>query len=621
MDPLIDRNVLFGNPERTQARISPDGRWISFLAPFEGVLNVWSAPADDVAAAKPITNDVGRGIQMHSWAWSSDRILYLQDLNGDENWHIFSVDPSARTVTDLTPIDGVMATWLGSSPRRPHHIVVGLNDRNAQLHDPTLVDIRTGERTTLLENPGFLAWTLDRDLNVRLGIQMTAEGSLVVCKITGDGFEPWFEVPPEDSLTTGPIGFNDDGLLYLLDSRERNTSVLKSADPDSNLFTVLAEDARADIHDIGCCPITGRVQYAVSTYAERQFQLIDDALQADLDVLHAYKSGDPEVVCRTADDQTWMVAWEVDGGHHYALYNRGQAPMALFSSRPNLGAEPLAERRAVIVPTRDGLEMVCYLTVPRWCGAKTENPLPMVLLVHGGPWARDQPGFSPIHQLLANRGYAVLSVNYRGSTGFGKDFVNASNYEWAGKMHDDLLDAVDWAVDQGVADRSKVAIIGGSYGGYATLVGLTFTPEVFACGVDIVGPSNILTLIESFPEYWKPALAIYELRVGSNATEEGRAALWKISPLSQVDAIVRPLLIGQGANDPRVTQIESDQIVTAMRARKIPVTYALFPDEGHGFQRPENKLAFYGLTEKFLAEHLGGRFQDGDTDGTSMEIR
>jgi dipeptidyl aminopeptidase/acylaminoacyl peptidase len=267
----------------------------------------------------------------------------------------------------------------------------------------------------------------------------------------------------------------------------------------------------------------------------------------------------------------------------------------------------------VVIKSRDGLELVSYLTLPK--GADPDNigrpkaPLPLVLLVHGGPWGRDSWGYDAEHQLLANRGYAVLSVNYRGSTGIGKEFLNAGNKEWARKMHDDLVDAVRWSIEEKIADPKRVAIMGGSYGGYATLVGLTFTPDLFACGVDIVGPSNLQTLLSTIPPYWAPAMELFKNRVGDPTTDDGKALLAERSPLTHVERIERPLLIGQGANDPRVKKAESDQIVKAMQEKKIPVTYILFPDEGHGFARPENRLAFYAVAEAFLAEHLGGRYE------------
>jgi dipeptidyl aminopeptidase/acylaminoacyl peptidase len=306
------------------------------------------------------------------------------------------------------------------------------------------------------------------------------------------------------------------------------------------------------------------------------------------------------------------------------LYERDRAAVTkLFDQRPELAHAPLQGMRTLEIRARDGLNLVSYLTLPagsaeRW----PEKPVPLVLNIHGGPWARDSYGFNPEHQWLANRGYAVLAVNYRGSMGFGKSFVNAGDGEWAGRMHEDLVDAVEWAVREKIADPDKVAIYGASYGGYATLVGLTLTPERFACGVDIVGPSNLITLLESIPPYWKSFFEDMAHRVGDPRTPIGRSHLTQRSPLTHVERIRRPLLIAQGANDPRVKQAEADQIVAAMQAKHLPVTYVLYPDEGHGFARPQNRLSFYAITEAFLAQYLGGRFEPigADFNDSSLEI-
>ena len=344
-----------------------------------------------------------------------------------------------------------------------------------------------------------------------------------------------------------------------------------------------------------------------------QWKVLDPAIAGDLEYLKGVAAGELQVASRTLDDKPWIVAYMMDDGPvRYYVYDRpNKQAKFLFTNRKALEGLPLAKMHPVVIKSRDGKNLVSYLTLPLGSEADTpgrpKQPLPMVLVVHGGPWGRDNWGFDTEHQLLANRGYAVLSVNFRGSTGFGKDFTNAGNKEWAAKMHDDLLDAVDWAVAEKIADPKRVAIVGGSYGGYATLVGLTFTPEKFACGVDIVGPSNLFTLLSTIPPYWAPAMQMFKDRVGDPTTEEGKKLLNERSPLNLADKIERPLLIGQGANDPRVKQSESDQIVKAMEAKKIPMTYVLFPDEGHGFARPENNLAFYAVAETFLAKQLGGR--------------
>ncbi len=612
-------------------RVSPDGAWLSFLAPEEGVLNVWVAPVSDPGAARAITHDRGRGITAYGWVPSAERVLTLQDRDGDENWRLEAVDPTTGQTTDLTPLSGVQAQLWGTSPRHPHQVVVGINDRDERLHDPHLIDIRTGERTRLLENPGFVGMTFDWDLQPVYAVQPTPDGGLVVVRHQDGAWAPVAEVSQEDALTTRPVhGTADGASWYWIDGRGRDTAALVRVDLASGATTVEMEDPRADVSDVTADPATGVVDGAWSTYEASRFVPVGaggERLGGHLEHLATLGRGEVEIASRTLDDSLWVVAWlPEDGPIAYGLYWPETRHMQeLFSSRTGLRGQPLARRRPHVIPSRDGLSLVSYLSLPPWLDrdGRPPEPLPMVLYVHGGPWARDMPGFEPFHQVFANRGYAVLSVNFRGSTGFGKRFINAGDYEWAGKMHDDLLDAVEWAVQQGVAKRDAVAIMGGSYGGYATLVGLTFTPEVFACGIDIVGPSSLVTLLGSIPPYWAPMKAQFTTRVGDDTTEEGRAELLARSPLSRVDEIVRPLLIAQGANDPRVKQAEADQIVAAMQARSIPVTYALFPDEGHGFSRPENKIAFVALAEAFLAEHLGGRREpdDGATAASSVEIR
>jgi dipeptidyl aminopeptidase/acylaminoacyl peptidase len=430
-------------------------------------------------------------------------------------------------------------------------------------------------------------------------------------------------------LTTSPVGFDKTGdVLYLIDSRGRDTAAFTTLDLKTGQQSVVAADPRVDAGGIMAHPTERTVQAVSFTYDRTRWDFKDPAVKEDFDRLKQVANGDITIASRTLDDKTWIVAFLMDDGPtRYYVYDRAsKQPKFLFTDRKALEGLPLQKMHPRIVKSRDGLDLVCYLTLPPGSDSdgdgKPNQPVPMVLNVHGGPWGRDTWGFDPEHQFLANRGYAVLSVNFRGSTGFGKKFLNAANREWAGKMHDDLIDAVDWAVKEGVADAKKVAIYGGSYGGYATLVGLTFTPEKFACGVDIVGPSNIITLLKTIPPYWAPAIQLFKDRVGDHTTEEGRRFLEERSPLSRVSQIRRPLLIAQGANDPRVKQSESDQIVKAMKEKNIPVTYVLFPDEGHGFARPENSLAFNAVTEAFLARHLGGRYEEiGDAfEGSTVTV-
>ena len=628
--PLIPRSIIFGNPDRATPRLSPDGTRIAYLAPVEGVLNVWVGPTDNLAQATPVTNDRARSIRIYFWAYTNQHIIYLQDKGGDENWRAYSVNLTTGETLDLTPMEGVQARVQEVSQKFPDEIIVGLNDRDAQLHDLYRVNIGTSERRLVLENEGFAGYVTDEDFNVRFAVRLTPDGGSETLKPSGEGeWELFAQIGPEDSMTTHIAGFDETGrLLYMLDSRDRDTGLLKQIDLDTGEEKTLAEDPQADISGVMVHPKEGVVQAAASTYERKRWQVLDDRIAGDLAYLGTVADGEVEVVSRTLDDHLWIVAFLVDDGPlHYYLYNRAEKRADfLFYNRPDLSGLPLAKMHPAVIPSRDGLNLVSYYTLPLWSDPKgsgrPEAPLPMVLEVHGGPWGRDEWGFNGGNQVIANRGYAVLSVNFRGSTGFGKKFVNAGNFEWGGKMHDDLIDAVQWAIDEGIADPDRVAIMGGSYGGYATLVGLSFTPDVFACGVDIVGPSSLVTLLESIPPYWKPIKVMFTSRVGDDDTEDGMALLNDRSPLNKVDRIERPLLIGQGANDPRVKQQESDQIVRAMQEKEIPVTYVLFPDEGHGFARPENNLSFFAVTEAFLAQYLGGRFEPvgDDFKGASISV-
>ena len=624
--PLIPRQVLFGNPDKAAAQLSPDGNRLSYLAPVDGVLNVWVGPIDDPAAAKPVTDDKVRGIRSHFWAFTNQHILYIQDKNGDENWHLYAVDLNLDQTKDLTPIEGVQARIQQVSPSFPDQVLVGLNDRNSELHDIYQVDINSGERRLIEENQGFIDFTTDDDYKVRFATRFTSGGGSEMLKLSeGAEWEPFARIEMEDTLTTGPVGFDKGGnVLYMIDSRDRDTASLTAVDLKNGGSSVIALDPRADVCDTMIHPTEKTVQAVAFTYDRKEWRVLDDAIEPDLAYLSTVAAGDIEVLSRTLDDRIWIVAYLLDDGpvRYYRYDRQGKEAQFLFTNRQALEGLPLAKMRTVVIEARDGLKLVSYYTLPVESEGRPHDPLPMVLLVHGGPWGRDDWGYNPLHQLLANRGYAVLSVNFRSSTGFGKEFINSGNMEWGARMHEDLLDAVAWAVREGIADPERVAIMGGSYGGYATLVGMTATPDTFACGVDIVGPSSLVTLIESLPPYWQPAIELFATRMGDHRTDQGRDLLVERSPLTHVDRIKRPLLIGQGANDPRVKQAESDQIVKAMQDKNIPVTYVLYPDEGHGFARPENNLSFFAVSDAFLAQCLGGRYEPvgDDFDGSSITV-
>jgi dipeptidyl aminopeptidase/acylaminoacyl peptidase len=626
---LIPKDMLFGNPDRTMVRISSDGSNISYLAPTNGVLNVWVAPFGHLDKARPVTNDTYRGIHDYSWAYTNKDLLYLQDKGGNENYSLYSVNLSSGEVRGLTPLEGVQASIIAESPKFPHECVISLNKRDPEYSDLYKLNITTGNLTLLMENKEFMGFDVDNNLTVRLAYKMTPEGGEEIYRLTKNVWELFQRVGRDDLLTIGTWGFNkNNDQINFIDSRDRNTAALFSMNLSTGKETLIAEDAKADFSDALVSPTEKNVQAVAFTYDRKHWKVIDSAIAGDLDYLRKVADGDVEVMDRTLDDKVWIVAYLMDNGPvRYYSYDRGKIEAKfMFTNREKLEGQPLAKMIPVVIKSRDNLSLVSYYTLP--LGTDQDNdgrpykPVPLVLYVHGGPWDRDEWGFDPVHQWLANRGYAVLSVNYRESTGFGKNFTNAGNLEWGRKMQEDLIDAVNWSINQGIADPQKIAIMGGSYGGYAALAGLTFTPTLFACGVDICGPSNLTSLIESFPPNWRPELELWTSRVGDYRTEEGKKLLKERSPLNFADRIQRPLLIGQGANDPRVRQNESDQIVRKMQAKNLSVTYLLYSDEGHGFARPENKLSFYAVAEAFLSKHLGGRCEPvgNDFNGSTIAI-
>jgi dipeptidyl aminopeptidase/acylaminoacyl peptidase len=627
--PLIPRRVLFGNPERANPQLSPDASQLAWIAPDEGVLNVWVLPLGrgldgrpgpkaepselPLGAAKVVTDDRDRGVRAYMWAPDGRHILYLQDKGGDENWRLFDVDVSSLGSLkrrDLTPFEGVQARIVAAEPTRPEEILIGLNRDNPQLHDVYRLDLKTGELEKEVTNPGFLDWLADTNLSVRAAVAPKPDGSLVAL-VRGSEAEDWrtlLELPPEDALSTSFVTFSADGSSILsVTSFQGETARLVAVDTATGGLDVLAERPGADVQGVRVHPLTKSPEVAVFLAARAEYLALDRAVAPDLDRARALHRGDLFFAGGDESGQVWLVGFTDDQGPvPYYIYDRpsGQAQF-VFVHQPELSRYKLSAMEPFSFRARDGLSIHGYATFP--VGAGREK-LPTVLDVHGGPWARDVWGYNPEAQWLANRGYLCLQVNYRGSTGYGKSFINAGDREWGAKMHDDLVDAVRFAVGQGWSDPKRVAIYGGSYGGYAALVGAAFTPDLFCCAVDLVGPSNLKTLIENIPPYWAPLVAQFHRRVGDPAKDE--AFLWSRSPLSRARDIRVPLLIAQGANDPRVKQSESEQIVAALKEAGIPHEYMLFPDEGHGFAKPENRLRFYAAAEHFLGRHLGGRVEE-----------
>jgi len=606
---LIPRSVLFGNPERADPQVSPDGKKLAFLAPLDGVLNVWVGALEG-EEFRPVTHDTDRGVRVYFWAQDGEHVLYLQDVGGDENWRLHKVRLADEVVEDLTPFENVQVQIVARDKRHRDELLLAINKNDARFHDVYHLDLTTNALTIVAENPGdVLAWVADADFAVRGALTATENGGseLRVRDTPADEWRLLLTWNPEDALTSGPLGFTLDGRsLYLTDSRDANAGRLARLELSSERTEVIAEDPLYDVSDVVVHPDTREIQLVAFTRARREWLVLDAALQDDIAAIEALSPGEFAIHSRSDDDDTWIVEC-VEDRHPvaYHAYDRtSRTARLLFCTRPDLARYTLAAMKPVSFQTRDGLTIHGYLTLP--VGVAAER-LPLVLDVHGGPWHRDVWGYDPEAQWLANRGYACLQVNFRGSTGYGKAFLNAGNREWGGRMHDDLVDGLRWAVDEGIADPERVAIYGGSYGGYAALVGATFTPDLFTCAVDIVGPSNLITFINTIPPYWTSYLAMLHDRVGDPATDS--ALLTARSPLTHVDRIAIPLLIAQGANDPRVKQAESEQIVGVMIEKGIDHEYLLFPDEGHGFVKPENRLKFYGAAERFLAKHLGGRYE------------
>ncbi len=617
LPPLIPRSLLFGNPKRARPRLSPDGKYMAYIAPDEkDVLQVWVrtiGESDD----RQVTQDKKRGIRAYFWTYKPDQLIYLQDSDGDENFHLYAVDLAKTIVRDLTPFQGVKAQPIDLDPETPDQVLAGLNLNNAQKFDVYRINLNNGAVEFDSDNPGnIVGWTADAQFQVRAAVAATSDGgSDLLYRDTPD--QDW-ELLRHWSADDegGALSFSKDGkTLYILGSHDANAERLLSLNLENREETVIAEDEQYDVGDVLIHPTNRHIE-AVSFYKDKEeWQVLDSAIAQDFEVLRQLRDGEFGIASRDLADQNWLVAYATDDGpvYYYHYHRDTQKAEFLFSNQPELEDLPLAKMEPISYQARDGLTIHGYLTTPVGMEAKQ---LPTVLYVHGGPWARDTWGYSPAVQWLANRGYAILQVNFRGSTGYGKNFLNAGNREWGGAMHNDLIDAVAWLKQQGISDPNRIAIMGGSYGGYATLAGLTFTPDVFACGVDIVGPSNLITLINSVPPYWKPMMSMFAHRVGDIETEE--EFLQSCSPLFYADRIQKPLLIGQGANDPRVKQAESEQIVAEMREKGKPVQYALYTDEGHGFARPENRMHFYAIAENFLAEYLGGRAEAvGEIEGHS----
>ncbi len=611
---LIPRRLLFGNPEKTAPQLSPDGTKLAYLAPdAQNVLNVWIRDLRQAGEDRQITSDGKRGIRRFAWQFDNEHILYMQDQDGDENSHLYQTHLATHTTKDLTPYPGVKAEILAADLRLPNELLIQMNKRDRSAFDVYRLNVRTGDLKLDTENPGeVLEWVADHTLHVRAAQSYTCDGFTLV-RVRDDASSPWrdwLKIDPNEIWEIAGFAA-DNQSLYVITSLGANTSRLLKIDIKSGTRTPIAEDPDYDLGAVLMHPTSHELE-AVNLERERLAWIaLNPLIKHDFAWLTEQLKSPFMITSRDSANQNWIVVSQTDQNpDRFYLYRRASPSLEfLFSAQPALERYTLSPMEPITFQARDGLRLHAYLTLP---ASKDPKHLPTVIFVHGGPWTRDSWGFQPTVQWLANRGYAVLQVNFRGSTGYGKTYLNAGNREWGKKMHDDLLDGKAWMISKGYSDPDRVAIFGGSYGGYATLAGLTFTPDAFCCGVDIVGPSNLITLLQTLPPYWMPLKSWMDVRVGKLETEE--EFLKSRSPLFKADQIKKPLLIAQGANDPRVKQAESDQIVAAMRRQHLPVEYLLFSDEGHGFARPENRLKFYAAAEAFLAKYMGGQEEPPTTE-------
>lgn len=620
---LIPRKVLFGNAEKLSPAVSPDGKMLAYLAPDKnGVMNVWVrtlAQNDD-----HVVTSEKRDFFNYEWQQDNEHILYTQDNNGDENFHVYQTDLKGTNTRDLTPFAGVQARSVAqhfTDPAFPDEILVALNVRNRELHDVYRINLKSGAVQLDTENPGDVAsWNADNRFEVRVAQVFLPDGGNEI-RLRDNRNSPWrsFQKWGRDETFGGVAGFSpNNDRVWMISSVDANAARLLDIEVQSGATKVIAEDKQYDVSGVLMNPRTHNLEAVQFLRARVEWQATDPAVKTDIEALSKVHEGDINVESRTLDDKTWVVSYTVaDGPIYYYLYDRtSEKTQLLFTHRPKLEQFQLAKMQPISFKARDGMTIYGYLTLPT--GVEPKN-LPLILDVHGGPWGRDVWGWNREVQWLANRGYAVLQVNFRGSTGYGKDYLNAGNREWAGKMHTDVLDGKSWAIQQGYADARRVCVFGGSYGGYETLVGVSFTPDEFICGVDSFGPSNLVTLIQSIPPYWVPLKSLFNRRVGNVETEPD--FLKSRSPLFKADQIKVPLLVVQGANDVRVKQAESDQIVAAVRKNGKEVQYLVFPNEGHGFVTPANNLKFYAAAEPFLAKYIGGRSEPPSTEEKSDDVR
>jgi dipeptidyl aminopeptidase/acylaminoacyl peptidase len=632
--PVIDRELFFGDPEISGAQISPDGKFIAFVKPFKGTRNVWVKRTEDgFDSAKPITADKSRPVTQYFWSRDGKYILFVQDKAGDENYLVYAVNPAESPATsadvplarNLTDAKGVRAAIYAVPRSDPDAMYIGLNDRDSAWHDLYKVKISTGERTLVRKNTERITgWVFDLKDQLRLATRAADNGDTEVLRVDDSGFTKVYSCNVFESC--GPVRYHKDGQrVYFQTNKGANIDLarLELFDPATGKEELVESDPmkRVDFGNANFSEVTDDL--IATSYDDDRERIYwkDKSYEADYKLLQKKLPGkEIGFGSGTKDERLFLITagGDTEPGERY-LFDRNTKKLTLqYHIREKLNRDYLAPMTAVRYKSSDGLEIPAYLTLPKGVAAKN---LPAIIVPHGGPWGRDSWGYDGIAQFLANRGYAVLQPNFRASTGYGKKFLDAGNKEWGDKMQDDVTWGAKYLVAQGIADSKRIGILGGSYGVYATLAGVTFTPDLYAAAVDIVGPSNLVTLLETIPAYWEPIRKLFYARMGDPATPDGKAQLERQSPLNHAGKIKTLLLVIQGANDPRVNKREADQIVIALRDRNYPVEYLVAPDEGHGFARPVNNMAMFATTEKFLAKYLGGRYQETMTPEVAQRLK
>jgi len=615
---------LLAPPGFQAPQISPDGEYISYIALHNGVTNLFVAPVGNIADYRPVTDYRDSGVRagnahgavMYRWHYDSRNLLYPRDYEGDENWDIHIVNILDGTRRNLTPVPGKQVELIAYGREQPDQALVSIGSFSKEDTTVHRLDMSSGVIELVQANEGFTQFFADENLRVRLAGRLTDSGGFDFQRLDGNaGSAPIYGVKPEDmhallsAMYQGIIRFDAEGKrVFLYDATGRDTAALIDLDLHTGKTNVLAHDERVDIGGVLYHPTSHRVQAYATNWTRNRWHALDDEIKQDFAALDRAADGDWEIISRSDDDGRWIVAYTMsDEPVAYYLYERPSRRVTrLFSSTPQLEGLGLSRMHPYVFTTDDGFELVSYILLPPGTdpddNGRPDRPLPTVVYVHGGPSdERASFGFGAFPHWLANRGYVFQYVNFRGSAGFGKAFHNAQKMEWGGKMHKDVVDQVVWAIDEGISDPSRVGILGGSYGGYETLIAMTKSPEIFACGVDIVGPSDL----ETFQPLWD------EDQMGKDQADAGDAEAIKFlrsrSPVNYAHRVRGQLLIGQGANDSWVPMEQSDRMVENLVAGGAKVTYVIYPDEGHGFMKPANSLSFFALTEAFFAQCLGGR--------------